>query len=70
MYEAQKQRVMHLNELNEIHEYAIQHTMLIQDQRACCHDQIINKNISTQEIGLYSLIAGLKISREISIPIV
>ena len=71
LYEAQKQRVMHLNELNEIHQDAIQHTiMLIQDQRYCWHDQLIKKNISIQEIGLYSLIAGLKISRELSIPIV
>ena len=71
LYEAQKQRAMHLNELNEIHQDAIQHTiMLIQDQRYCWHDQLIKKNISIQEIGLYSLIAGLKISRELSIPIV
>jgi len=70
LYEAQKQRVMHINELNEIHQDAIQHTMLIEDQRDCWHDQLIKKNISIQEIGLYSLIAGLNISRELSIPIV
>ena len=46
LYEAQKQRVMHLNELNEIHQDAIQHTMLIEDQRDCWHDQLIKKNIS------------------------
>ena len=46
LYEAQKQRVMQLNELNEIHQDAIQQNMLIQDQRACWHDQLIKKNIS------------------------
>ena len=46
LYEAQKQRVMHLNELNEIHQDAIQHSMLIEDQRDCWHDQLIKKNIS------------------------
>ena len=68
LYEAKKQRVMHLNELDEIFQDAIKHKMLVQDKRACWNDQFIKKKISIQDIGLYSLITGLKISRESSMP--
>jgi hypothetical protein len=41
--EAQKQRLMQLNELDEIRQDALQRTMLIQDQRTKWHDKFIKK---------------------------
>ena len=42
--EAQKQRLLQLNELDEIRQEAIQHTILVQEQREKWHDKFINKN--------------------------
>lgn len=41
--EAQKKWVLQLNELDEIRENALQHTILIQEQRTKWHDQFIKK---------------------------
>ena len=41
--EAQKQRVLQLNELDEIRENALHHTILIQEQRTKWLDQFIKK---------------------------
>ena len=41
--EAQKQRLLQLNELDEIRQDAIQHTVLVQEKRARWHDKFIKK---------------------------
>ena len=41
--EAQKQRVLQINELDEIRQDALQRTMLIQNQRKKWHDKFIKK---------------------------
>ena len=41
---AQKQRLFQLNELDEIRQDAIQHTILVQGQWARWHDKFIKKN--------------------------
>jgi hypothetical protein len=41
--EAQKQRVMQLNELGEIRQDALQRTILVQNQRSKWHDKYIKK---------------------------
>eukprot|EP00253_Pinus_taeda_P026650 PITA_26650 len=43
--EAQEQRLMQLNELDEIRHDAFHRTMLVQDQRARWHDKFIKKKI-------------------------
>ena len=43
MDEAQKQRVLHINELDEIIQYALQRTMLIQNQQKKWHDKFIKQ---------------------------
>ena len=43
LFEAQKQGVLQLNELDEIQENALQHTILIQEQRTKWHDQFLRK---------------------------
>ena len=40
--EVQKQRLMQLNELDEIRQDAFQHTILVQNQRSKWHDKFIN----------------------------
>jgi len=42
--EVHKQKVMQLNELDEIKKDALQSTTLIQDQRDKWHDKVIKKN--------------------------
>jgi hypothetical protein len=42
--EAQKERVMQLNELGEIRKDALQRTILVQNQRSKWHDKYIKKN--------------------------
>ena len=42
--EAQKQRVLHINELDEIRQDALQRTMLIQNQWKKWHDKFIKQN--------------------------
>ena len=39
--EAQKQRIMEINELDEIRQDALQRTMLVQNQRKKWHDKFI-----------------------------
>jgi len=39
--EAQQQRVMQLNELDEIRQQAVEHTSLVQQQRIKWHDRFI-----------------------------
>ena len=41
--EAQKQRILHINELDEIRQDAQQRTMLIQNQRKTWHDKFIKQ---------------------------
>jgi hypothetical protein len=41
--EAQKQRALQLNELDEIRQDAIQQTILVQNQRSKWHDKFIKK---------------------------
>ena len=41
--EAQKQRILQINELDEIRQDALQRTMLIQNQRKTWHDKFIKK---------------------------
>lgn len=42
---AQQQRLMQMNELDEIRQHEVQHTSLVQQQRIKCHDKFIkNKN--------------------------
>ena len=41
--EAQKQRVLQLNELDEVRQNAMQHTILVQEQRTKWHDKFIRK---------------------------
>jgi len=41
--EAQKQRLMQLNELDEVHQDAFQHTILVQNLRSKWHDKFIKK---------------------------
>jgi len=41
--EAQKQRIMQLNELDEICQDVFQHTILVQNQRSKWHDKFIKK---------------------------
>ena len=41
--EAQKQRILQINELDEIRQDALQRTMLIQNQRKQWHDKFIKK---------------------------
>ena len=42
--EAQKQRVLQINELDDIRKDALQRTMLIQNQQKKWHDKFINQN--------------------------
>ena len=42
--EVQKQRLMQLNELDEVRQDAFQHTILVQNQRSKGHDKFIKKN--------------------------
>ena len=44
LYEAQKQRILQINELEEIRQDALQRTILIQNQWNTWHDKFINKN--------------------------
>lgn len=44
--EAQKEMVMQLNQLDEIRQQAVQHTLLIQQQRETWHDKFIKENNS------------------------
>ena len=41
--EAQQQRILQLNELDETRENALQHTILVQEQRTKWHDKLIRK---------------------------
>ena len=41
--EAQKQRILQINELDEIRQDALQRTMLIQNQQKTWHDKFIKK---------------------------
>ena len=41
--EAQKQRLLQLNKLDEIRQDTIQHTILVQEQREKWHDKFIKK---------------------------
>ena len=41
--EAQKQRILQINELDEIKQDALQRTMLIHNQRKTCHDTFIKQ---------------------------
>ena len=41
--EAQKQRILQINELDEIRQDALQRTMLIQNQRKTWHDKFIKQ---------------------------
>ena len=41
--EAQKQRILQINELDEIRKDALQRTMLIHNQRKTCHDKFIKQ---------------------------
>ena len=41
--EAQKQRILQINELDEIRQDALQHTMLVQHQRKKWHDKFIKQ---------------------------
>jgi hypothetical protein len=43
LYEAQKKRVLQLNELDEIRQDAIQRAILVQNQRSKWHDKFIKK---------------------------
>ena len=43
LLEAQNQRLLQLNELDEIRQDVIQHTILVQEQRARWHDKFIKK---------------------------
>ena len=41
--EAQKHQVLHINELDDIRKYALQRTMLIQNQQKKWHDKFIKQ---------------------------
>ena len=43
--EAQQQRILQLNELDETRENALQHTILVQEQRTKWHDKFIRKAV-------------------------
>ena len=62
--EAQKQRVLQINELDEIRQDALQRTMLIQNQRKKWHDKFIEKTSLIPAIGNYCSTQGKKISKE------
>ena len=46
--EAQQQRILQLNEVDETRENALQHTILVQEQRTKWHDKFIRKKQFTQ----------------------
>jgi hypothetical protein len=51
--EAQQQRLLHLNESDEIRKEALQRTTLIQEKRTKWHDKYLKKKkISTRRLGL------------------
>ena len=54
--EAQKQRILHINDLDEIRKDALQTTMLIQNQRKKWHDKFIKQN--QFNIGDWALLFG------------
>jgi hypothetical protein len=62
--EAQKQRIIQLNELGEIRQNAFQRTILIQNQRRKWHDKYIKKKHFNQGIGHCSLTPNIKVSKE------
>jgi hypothetical protein len=62
--EAQKQRIMQLNELDEIQQDALQQTTLIQQQRTRWHDKFIKKKNSKLVIGIFSSTPNSRIFRE------
>ena len=43
LFEAQQQRILQLNKLDETRENALQHTILVQEKRTQWHDKIIKK---------------------------
>jgi hypothetical protein len=49
--EAQQQRLLQLNELDEIRHEALQRTTLIQEQRTKWHDKYLKRKIFNKEIG-------------------
>ena len=61
--EAQEQKLMQLNELDEIRQDVVQRTVLIQNQRTKWHDKFLKK-----VIGLYCLTHGLNTSK-VSLPL-
>ena len=62
--EAQKQRILQINKLDEIRQEALQRTMLIQNQRNKWHDKFIKKKKLILEIGHSYLTQGTKILKE------
>ena len=51
--EAHKQPILQINELDEIRQYALQRTMLIQNQRKTWHDKFIKqKQFNTRDWAL------------------
>ena len=59
--EAQKQRILQINELDEIRQDALQRMMLIQNQQKNGMINLLNKSSLILDIGHYYLIHGLKI---------
>ena len=58
--EAQKQWVLQLNELDEIRGNALDHTILVQEQRTKWHDQFLRKK--RFKIGDWALLFTLDIN--------
>ena len=54
--EAKKQRILQLNELDEIRENALQHTILVQEQRTKWHDKSIKKKKKKFKQGDWALL--------------
>jgi hypothetical protein len=52
--------ISHLNELDEIRPYAVQHTTIIQQQMMKWHGKFIKKRTSNQVTGIFSLTPSLK----------
>ena len=60
---AQKQRVLQLNESDEIRQNASQHTIIVQEHRTKWHDKFIKKNNLNKGTRHFFFILDLKISR-------
>ena len=60
---ARQQRILQLNELDETRENALQHTILVQEQRTKWHDKFIRKNSLPKETGHFFLTLGIKTSK-------